>query len=123
MHKDNGIHKILNFSKVYDLLQKVAGSDRVYRYLINEELKGSTLLDIGCGTGTIAKFLPIDVDYLGYDFNEKYIDFARKQFHNHPNINFLLLNAYEYLELEKKFDYILVFGLLHHLDDIGVKNV
>ena len=109
MHKNSGIHKILNFSKVYDLLQKLAGSDRVYQYLINEQLVGSTLLDIGCGTGTIAKFLPMDVDYLGYDFNEKYIDFARKQFYNQPNINFLLLNAYESLELEKKFDYILCF--------------
>ncbi len=38
-------------------------------------------------------------------------------------MKFIKLNAYEAVELKQKFDFVLILGLLHHLDDIGVNNV
>ncbi len=123
MHNNKGIFKILDLPKIYDLLQKIAGTNRVYEYIIDSKFENSKVLDIGCGTGTLANFLPKSVNYLGYDFNEKYIFEAKKHFAENGNIKFLLLNAYEKVELNQTFDFILISGLLHHLDDRGVENV
>jgi 2-polyprenyl-3-methyl-5-hydroxy-6-metoxy-1,4-benzoquinol methylase len=60
---------------------------------------------------------------LGYDFNEKYITEAKKVFSQNGNIKFLLLNAYEKVELNQTFDFIIISGLLHHLDDSVDENV
>ena len=60
---------------------------------------------------------------MGYDFNEKYITEAKKVFSQNGNIKFLLLNAYEKVELNKTFDFIFISGLLHHLDDSVVENI
>ncbi len=95
----------------------------MYKYIIDSKFENSKVLDIGCGTGTLANFLPKSVNYLGYDFNENYIFEAKKHFAENGNIEFLLLNAYEKVELNQTFDFKLISGLLHQLDDSGVENV
>jgi hypothetical protein len=57
---------------------------------------------------------------LGYYLNEKYIVAAKRQFPQNGNFKFLLLNAYEKVELNQNFDFILISGLLHNLADSGV---
>jgi len=41
---------------------------------------GETIVDIGCGSATILKFIPLDAEYLGIDISENYIRAARKRF-------------------------------------------
>ena len=76
--------------------------------------KNSTVLDIGCGNGgffNILKKLKKNVQYAGLDFNEKMIFNAKKKF---PNLKFYHYEDIKYkIYLKKKFDYVLIFGVLH----------
>jgi ubiquinone/menaquinone biosynthesis C-methylase UbiE len=81
MHTNEGVHKILNISWIYDLLQMAAGSDRVYKKICSSINPEASVLDIGCGTATVVNYLPKNINYLGYDFSQHYIDTAKKNFH------------------------------------------
>ena len=50
------------------------------RYIANisSELKNRRVLDIGCGTGYLASYMP-QCEYIGVDLNETYIKAARKR--------------------------------------------
>lgn len=81
----------------------------------NQKLSGS-VLDVGCGPGSNAPVFDEGYDYLGVDFNPKYIESASRIF---PKMTFLVGDATK-LELNgKKFDIILINSLMHHLDNQG----
>jgi len=42
---------------------------------------GDKILDIGCGTADILEYLP-NVEYLGFDMNNRYIQFALQKYGN-----------------------------------------
>lgn len=117
---ENGIRRILNHAFFYNLFQWSVGATKARKDLIENfaHLKpGMKVLDIGCGPGTIIKFLPTFVSYVGIDSNQKYIEFASKKFGD--NYNFIHENANNISILKKfpKFDLILALGLIHHLSD------
>jgi len=76
----------------------------------------NTILDIGCGTANIAKFLPQDITYIGFDISSAYIDRARKR---HPNRGPFFDRLFTAKELPSlpRFDIAIATNLLHHLDD------
>ena len=79
--------------------------------------KNAKVLDIGCGTAKIIESLPPLVDYYGYDISKKYINYAKKKYTSKTN-NFYC-KKFNIKEINKlpKFDFILLFGIMHHLDD------
>ena len=74
---------------------------------------GSRVLEVGCGTGELLN--SVNPEYgVGIDFSERMIDIAKAQF---PDLTFIQCNAEE-LNLEQKFDYIILSDLVSSLWDI-----
>ena len=70
------------------------------------------VLDVACGPGTNTKHFA-DADYLGIDFNERYIQDARRRHRR----NFLVADVRNCVAVsEDRFDFVLVNSFLHHLD-------
>jgi len=76
------------------------------------------VLDVACGPGAFSDLFPKDV-YTGVDLNSKYIRFAQKHYQG----QFSVQDARALDFPEATFDDILVYGLLHHLDDDDVTAV
>ena len=77
---------------------------------------GMRILDLGCGPAEILRFLPDDIDYVGYDISETYIHTAREKFKGRGEFHCRLLELEEAKSLEK-FDLVMAIGVLHHMDD------
>jgi len=73
------------------------------------------VLDVGCGPGTnTSQFL--ENDYLGIDWNERYIRVARSRYNREFAVcDVTMLQVSD----REKFDFILVNSLLHH---IGIES-
>jgi len=111
------IRSVLGNPVAYNLWWKAIGGPAWVRVLIGQYIQpgvGSRILEIGCGPGTIAGYLP-SCGYVGFDMSSKYIERARKRF---PWAQFVCkrVSQFELLELQS-FDTVLALGIVHHLDD------
>ena len=84
-------------------------------FFLKEKIaEGISVLDIGCAQGGFATILGEHLDdysYTGVDINAPMINVARRK---HPNAEFLLMDEGDFSVLEeKKFDLVLVLGILH----------
>lgn len=111
-------------SKIFEVLVCIVSLDyffvkKVIREFFGQssEGRGKTILDLGCGTGILAPLFPKN-GYLGVDIVNELIEYAKNQ---HPGYSFRAVDATK-LRLGKKFDYIMVVGVIHHLDDSQVKK-
>lgn len=124
----NGLRHILVRPLVYDTFQHLVGAyawrKRFTRQFVNPELKsGSKVIDIGCGTGEILKYLPKDVSYYGIDRNPAYIQSAQRRFKQY-DANFVCDSVgYGFGDGLPKFNVALAVGLMHHLDDSEVREL
>jgi len=111
------LRRMLDNVAVYIALQKAVGADRVrYRCLDEAELKpGERVLDVGCGPAYYLDRLP-EVEYHGFDTSPAYIAYARRRFGDRAEFHNGVFSA-EHLAALPSFDAVLLFGLLHHLDD------
>ena len=85
------------------------------KYLISRYIKkNDTILDIGCAQGGMYKILKKKfgkINYTGIDFNKKMIEIAKKK-NNYKK--FYFCNNNNYLRFfKKKFDSVIIFGILH----------
>ena len=85
----------------------------------NDMSRVRRVLDVGCGPGTNTPLFP-DVDYLGLDINEKYVETARRRF----NREFTTADVCTYVAPpDNRFDFILLNSLLHHIDTDSVYRI
>lgn len=119
MQVTNGLYSILSHPIVYDFLQDMLYGHKGQREYIDTYIrpkKGDKILDIGCGTGRILRYLP-ECDYLGADLSERYIVRAQKRQYL-GRARFISSDINVFLkQSQEKFDIIIGYGLLHHLDD------
>lgn len=117
------IRSVLAIPAVYNLWWKMAGGPAWAKVLVNEYVQprvGTRILEIGCGPGTIAGYLP-QVDYLGFDSSAKYIEMARKRF---PRAQFVCERVSQFsLAKQRSFDVVLALGIVHHLDDAEARQL
>jgi len=114
-----GIRSILSHPAIYNFTQNALGVRRARRVLAGEYMprkSGLRMLDIGCGTAEILEFLPEDINYVGFDASEAYIAHAKERFAARGSF-FTGLVGEEELDDMEKFDVVLAFGVVHHLDD------
>jgi len=85
------------------------------KYLISKYVKKTdTVLDIGCAQGGLFKILKKkfgNIDYTGLDFNKEMINLAKKKIDK--NLFFLFTGNNYYSFFKKKFDVVVIFGILH----------
>ena len=94
---------------------------KAIRAVIRRHLKtgnGLRTLDLGCGPGEFANEFAGD-DYVGADLNARYIAHAQR---TRPG-TFLVTDARKVDLPDRRFDQVLIFGLLHHLPDDDVRAV
>lgn len=93
------------------VLRLLHGADLDKRYhQIAEFIDKGTVLDIGCGTGLLAKYLKPSVKYIGIDLNERFLQYARKKGLDVLKINVLDVRSYP------RANYYIICDLLHHLN-------
>jgi len=94
---------------------------KIIRGTIKEHLSpapGRRVLDVACGPGAFSDLFPEEL-YTGVDLNPKYIAYAKE----HYKGEFSVQDARSLDFPGQHFDDVLVYGLLHHLDDAGVTAV
>ena len=75
------------------------------------DLRGKSILDVGCGTGITTQCLATanpETEIVGIDISPKSIEIARQrlEFHDFANVEFLAIGVEELTTLGQKFDYI-----------------
>ena len=123
---DTGLKGLLTISRVYDFVQNLLGGAKARRWIARNIWKvsgGEKVVDIGCGPGSSLKYLPDEIEYLGFDVSEDYIEAARESFPGRGT--FLVGTALDFLDETRLADADLVLcnGLLHHLPDDEVMAV
>ncbi len=77
---------------------------------------GARILDIGCGNGDLARFLP-EVDYVGVDHNAAYVERADNDFAR-ANVSFIDGDLEDLPDMNiGDFDLAVAVGVVHHLSD------
>jgi SAM-dependent methyltransferase len=90
-------------------------------FLLRAGLKsGMRVLDIGCGSGVMTRWIADVVGTSGYvlgiENNQNQLDAAIKHTKN-KNIAFKLCSAYDIESLHQQFDFVYCRFVLHHLND------
>ena len=117
------IRSVLAIPAAYQLWFNLVGGPARAKVLVNEYLQlgvGARILEIGCGPGTIVRYLPPS-EYLGFDLSPKYIELAKKRF---PKAHFVCERVSQFsLAKEQRFDVVLALGIVHHLDDAEARQL
>jgi 2-polyprenyl-3-methyl-5-hydroxy-6-metoxy-1,4-benzoquinol methylase len=122
--KTTGIYKILSFFLFYRLTQRIMSgvsfrSNFVKNFIKN---KNNYILDIGCGTADILESIPNNY-YYGFDISQNYINYAKNKFYKN---NYHFFNEkFNQNSIKKlpKFDFVILFGILHHLSNIEIDSL
>lgn len=125
-HRESGLHRLLEWPVIYRLLQRALGADRGRRRFVDQYLdleRGMRVLDFGCGPADLVGHLPAGIDYLGVDFNPRYVAAARRRWGRRAR--FAVGSAGEVADaaLGGPFDLVLLVALLHHLEDDAAGRV
>lgn len=115
---------VLSLPQLYHAYQSLGGFFQARVKAFDDYLDFSStnkVFDIGCGPGHISAKIPPSIDYVGFDSDEKYIQFANARFggpkRRFYNRRFDPTAAADF----GNPDLIMLNGLLHHLDDEGVR--
>ena len=121
--KTNRIHSLLSNTFLYSFVQRIMSGTSFRSELVKKNItkKNSNVLDIGCGPAEILDSLH-DVKYFGYDISSTYINYAKKKYKDRGKFYCKKFTTSEIKKLPK-FDYVLLFGILHHLGDNEIKNL
>ncbi|MDQ6972878.1 MAG: class I SAM-dependent methyltransferase [Mariprofundaceae bacterium] len=114
-----GFRSVFSHPSIYNMAQRIIGAERARRILVRDyfpPMGGRRMLDIGCGTAEILRHLPGNMEYVGFDASEAYIEEAKQTFGHRGSFRAELVGEAALQEMQL-FDVALAFGLLHHLDD------
>ncbi|MCX6791923.1 MAG: class I SAM-dependent methyltransferase [Candidatus Gottesmanbacteria bacterium] len=83
----------------------------------------SSLLDLGCGQGVLARQIPKNLKYVGIDAAASLITFAKKLDHN-PNHQFLIGDVTQPLPITEKFSHAAIILALQNIEQpaLAIKN-
>ncbi len=118
------IYNFINSPLIYKLIQKVMLGTSFRKKIVRKNIKKENLniLDIGCGPAEIIEEFP-NSNYYGYDIDKRSINYAKKKY---PNKNFhFFCKKFKKDEASKlpKFDFVILFGIMHHLTNSEVKFI
>src|SRR4051812_25484014 len=118
-----GVRAVLSNPAVYELWSRLVGGERGRTRFVGAHVRAQTgqrVLDLGCGPGELLPYLG-DVGYTGVDISAPYIERARERFDGRAE--FRVGDATRIDDDLTGFDVVLVAGVLHHIDDDGVRRL
>lgn len=119
---DNLVARLSGHPVLFTLARSIIEDDfQAVRSLIRRELDlapGLRTLDLGCGPGVFADLFARQ-DYVGADLNRRFIEHARSTRRG----TFVVSDARKVELPDRRFEQVLLFGLLHHLPDEDVGQV
>jgi len=84
---------------------------------------GSLVLDIGCAQGrSTFKLMDLDITVVGFDISKRLVRLALdryRQGHFKAKASFFAADALQLPFADCSFDYVLIYGVLHHLPEVG----
>lgn len=84
---------------------------------------GRWLLDVGCAQGrSTFHMMDLDLDIVGFDVSRECVREAARRYREakpKSRASFLVADGSEFPLQDATFDYVLIYGVLHHLDDPG----
>jgi len=84
--------------------------------LIENEMKGKKVLDVGCGDGVLSWILAKNgANVIGIDTSKKAMEFANEKCKETKNLSFIIGSAYNLPFEDKIFDYIVSSEVMEHL--------
>ncbi len=113
-----GVRRVFSMPAVYRFAQRAVGADKLRHALVDEILgiePGLRVVDIGCGPADILEHLP-EVDYVGFDHSERYIDAARNRFGDRGRFINTATSDVDLDDFAPR-NLAMSVGVLHHLDD------
>ena len=122
--RSNIIYDFINNPLVYKTIQKIMSGTSFRSSIVKKNIRKKNLkiLDIGCGPAELLDNIS-NCEYYGYDIDKRSIDYAKKKY-SQKNFHFYCKN-FTQKELKKlpKFDFIILFGIIHHLRNREVKKI
>ena len=122
--RKNQIYNFINNPLIHKIIQYVMSGTSFRNSIIKKNIRKSNLkiLDIGCGPAQILEHIP-RCDYYGYDIDQRSIQYAKKKYRQ-KNYHFYC-KKFNKTEVKKlpKFDFIIFFGILHHLSNKEVYEI
>lgn len=117
MKKASLFNKILATPFFYSISQKLMSATAFRKKIVVNfvKKKPSNILDIGCGPAEILENLK-GISYYGFDINKNYIKSAKKNYLSNCSFFCQKFSANK-IKKNIRFDYVLLLGLLHHLQD------
>ncbi|HSF18947.1 MAG TPA: class I SAM-dependent methyltransferase [Vicinamibacteria bacterium] len=116
------IERLSNYPRLFLFCRGLLESNfTVIRSTIREHIGSSPerrIIDVACGPGAFSDLFDPG-SYTGIDLNPNYVRYARAHFQG----TFALQDARALDFPQGSFDDALVYGLLHHLDDVDVGRV
>jgi len=117
------IRSVLAAPHAYQLWWNAVGGPAWAKTLVKDYIRpsaGVRILEIGCGPGTIVRYLPKS-EYLGFDLSPRYIELARKRY---PQAKFVCERVSLFSLAERgNFDVVLALSIVHHLDDAEAQQL
>ena len=109
----NGIFKnwksiTYQFPQLYDYFLGDSYKER-FNYIAEKIGKNKTVLELGCGTGILTKFLDKSNTYIGWDLNQDFVNYVNKRGYKGE-----LKNVFDYKNYPD-VDYIVLCDILHHI--------
>ena len=117
--KTTGIYKLITLPKFYVFFQSLLGGDEVRDQIKSDffpDVNGKRILEVGCGPGIWASWFKECDYYLGLDWNAEHIRQANKKWGS-DKFQFEAKDVRTLTKSTQKFDFVIAFGLLHHLED------